>query len=71
MALDKLEVRVEKGEDLPRYTMNVDHATLFMRSGEDKIVVSDRNEEVEITVYSNAELVFIGTQGEFYQKLRK
>jgi hypothetical protein len=65
-----LEIRtIEIGTNIPTYKNNLSNVIVFLRHDEDKIIVKN-NEQVEVEVYDNGNLIFIGTKEEFYHKLK-
>lgn len=52
----------------PRYTQNLKSVTTFLRHSEDRITVIS-GETVNIEIYSNGKLIFIGDKQELFEKL--
>mgnify|MGYP003442834468 FL=1 len=68
--MNAIEVRTQKvGSNLHVYKSNLSNVIAFLRHDEDKIIVKN-NEQVEVEVYDNGNLIFIGTKEEFYNKLK-
>lgn len=67
--MEKIEVKTRKGTREPQYSQNNDVATVFLRHDEDRITVKN-SEQIEIEVYNNGSLVFIGSKQDFFEKLK-
>ena len=68
--MNALQVRTtEIGTNIPTYKNDLSNVIVFLRHDEDKIIVKN-NEQVEVEVYDNGNLIFIGTKEEFYNKLK-
>ena len=68
--MKKLEIKTRKGNREPKYTQNIDSATVFLRHQEDRIEVKN-GEVVNIDIYENGTLIFSGDKEEFYNQLKK
>ena len=68
--MKKLEIKTRKGNREPKYTQNIDSATVFLRHQEDRIEVKN-GEVVNIDIYENGTLIFSGNKEEFYNQLKK
>ena len=68
--MKKLEIKTRKGNREPKYTQNIDSATVFLRHQEDRIEVKN-GEVVNIDIYENGNLIFSGNKEEFYNQLKK
>ena len=68
--MKKLEIKTRKGNREPKYTQNIDSATVFLRHQEDRIEVKN-GEVINIDIYENGTLIFSGDKEEFYNQLKK
>ena len=68
--MKKLEIKTRKGNREPKYTQNIDSATVFLRHQEDRIEVKN-GEVVNIDIYENGNLIFSGDKEQFYNQLKK
>ena len=68
--MKKLEIKTRKGMRESKYSQNVDSVTVFMRHDEDRITVIN-GETVNVEVYDNGKLIFIGDKSELFEKLKK
>ena len=68
--MKKLEIKTRKGNREPKYTQNIDSATVFLRHQEDRIEVKN-GEVVNIDIYENGTLIFSGDKEQFYNQLKK
>lgn len=70
--MKNLEIKTLKPNTLPskaKYITNLNTATLFLRHSEDRITAIS-GEEVNIEIYDNGSLVFLGSKSELYDILR-
>ena len=68
--MKKLEIKTRKGNREPKYTQNIDSATVFLRHQEDRIEVKN-GEVINIDIYENGTLIFSGDKEEFFNQLKK
>lgn len=68
--MEKLEIKTRKGSRNPKYIQNVDTSTVFLTNGDDYITTKVGH-NVEIQVYEDGQVVFIGNKTEFFEKLKK
>ena len=66
--MKKLEIKTRKGNREPKYTQNVDSATVFLRHSEDRITVIN-GETVNIEIYKNGKLIVLGDKGDLFDIL--
>lgn len=52
----------------PKYTQNLKSVTTFLRHSEDRITIIN-GETVNIEIYNNGSLIFIGDKQELFEKL--
>lgn len=65
-----LEIKSRKENTDWKYTQNIQASTVFLRHSEDRITTINQ-EVVQIEVYENGKLIFIGDKYEFYNQLKK
>jgi uncharacterized lipoprotein YbaY len=69
--MENLQTRTEKAKSpKAKYSTDLKEAIVFLRHDEDKIRVRS-NETVEIEIYSNGQLLFIGDKQELFDILKK
>lgn len=68
--MKKIEVKIRKGNNEPKYSKNNDSAVIFLRHSEDRIEVKN-GEMVNIDIYDNGTLIFSGDKQEFFELLKK
>jgi hypothetical protein len=68
--MKKLQIKTRKGENDPKFSENIDFATVFFRSADDRIEVKN-SEIINIDVYENGTLIFSGDKYDFYEQLKK
>lgn len=67
--MKKLEVRTRKTGFTPSYKTDLNDVIVFLRHSNDKITVIN-GETIQIEVYDNDELIFIGDKHELFEILK-
>lgn len=68
--MKNLEIKTRVANRQPQYKQNLTSVTTFLRHSEDRITVIN-GEQVNIEIYDNGELVFLGSKTELFEKLKK
>lgn len=68
--MKKLQIKTRKMENDPKFSKNIDSATVFLRHADDRIEVKN-SEIINIDVYDNGTLIFSGDKYDFYEQLKK
>jgi hypothetical protein len=68
--MKNLEIKTRVANRQPQYKQNLKSVTTFLRHSEDRITVIN-GEQVNIEIYYNGELVFLGSKTELFEKLKK
>lgn len=68
--MEALEIKTRKKNQDWKYSQNVEASTVFLRHSEDRITTINQ-EVVQIEVYENGNLIFIGDKYDFYNQLKK
>lgn len=67
-----LEIRTTNaisGKD--KYKLNLKHAILSLRNSEDKIIVREAAQSIEVEIYDNGTPLFIGSKHQLFDLFRK
>lgn len=67
--MKNLQVRTQKHNFAPLYRKDLADVILFLRHNDDKIKVTS-SEQVNIEIYENGKVMFLGTKEEFFNKLK-
>lgn len=69
--MDNLQVRTRTNNSTTfRYESNVVNTIVFLNHESDKITIRSGSENLEICVYDNDQLLFIGTKSDFFELLK-